>query len=761
MQPATQTLQQEYESLQARLETINIEIETLTPGLQKASNQLERLVQSCFNRIPLTHLTTKASLITTALTAPAIYFAYTLQANAGFAALGAFVLFAASRGRLVLKTKKELQRKKPEIDATVSGSRLVTFHDFDASQEFPFQGVAMASHTEEVQFSPVSWRLEMKRERAIDALFILLTFPQTEPLLLVETTALRKPFFLYRTEFTTIPHELHALFQSRFVKRCGSLRKHRKTVKKYSQLQRNRIELAAKTAEVKELLEQQDQGGYWWGNIVVQPELKTRLVSALSVFAQGKARGALGLLLSGPPGTGKTTMAQTVGKNLRLNFKAVTPSDLIGNVIGESEKRVREVWNEARLLAPCVLFVDECEGVFNRRGGVDANSFSDGIVRSFLSEWDGVHSTGGVFVIGATNNRSQIDDAILSRFSDSIEIPLPNTEVRNVFLAERLGISNTESASLLNFLVETSLGFSFRDLNRLCDQLLQLHQSGQELNQQTISQLVSQIRGGGAAVATKRSSWDELVLSEEIIQELKVTIALLSKAEAYRAKGVSIPKAVLLYGAPGTGKTHIARTLAHEAGLGYFFKTTADLRGKYIGHSAALVKSAFEQARSSSPSILCIDELEALVPKRTESGGVASYASELTTQLLQEMEGLQQYTEDVFVVGITNHPELIDDAILSRFKKRIEIPLPSSEQRLRLLEVFLRGKPLQLTQHHLLLLLAKAAEGLSGRDLRGLVEDIESRAVSRSVLNGNPDSLAITDEDVLAILGKRFGIVTP
>jgi transitional endoplasmic reticulum ATPase len=331
-----------------------------------------------------------------------------------------------------------------------------------------------------------------------------------------------------------------------------------------------------------------------------------------------------------------------------------------------------------------------------------------------------------------------------------------------VFLEARLGLNDPSTAPLLSYLSDSSVGFSFRDLNRLSDKLVQMNQSGTELNQQSISQVITHIRGGGAAHYTKqKSSWEELVLSDEIIQELKVTIALLAKADAYRAKGVSIPKAVLLYGAPGTGKTHIARTLAHEAGLGYFFKTTADLRGKYIGHSAALVKSAFEQARSSSPSILCIDELESLVPKRTDSGGVAAYASELTTQLLQEMDGLQQYSEDVFVVGITNHPELIDDAILSRFKKQIEIPLPSADQRLRLLEVFLRGKPTHFEQHNLLILMAQAAKGLSGRDLRGVVEDIEARAVSRSVMSDDPESLIITDEDVHTVLAKRFGVMTP
>jgi SpoVK/Ycf46/Vps4 family AAA+-type ATPase len=760
MQSSLEALQQEHDALEAKLSGLQAERVALTPAVMEANNHLKKIVRSCFNRIPLVHLKTKSSLLTFVLAPAASFYAYSVNKNASMGIALAFAVFIASRVRLLLKSKKELERKQSEIEATVEHSRFIIFHDFDASQEFPFLGTAVFSRSEELDAAPASWRLELKRDRVLDGLFILLLYPQTEPLLMVETTALRKPFFMYRTTHTTIPHDVHQIFQQRFVKRCSALKRYRKTIKKYCQVHNSILSVASQLDVVREQLEQQDDQGFWWGSIVVPPEIKTRLVSAVKIFAEGRARGSLGVLLSGSPGTGKTTMAQTLAKSLGLTFKAVTPSDLIGNVIGESEKRVRDVWEQARSMAPCILFVDECEGVFNRRGGVDANSFSDGIVRCFLSEWDGINSTGGVFVIGATNNRNQIDDAILSRFSEAIEIPLPSQDVRGVFLQERLGLGSDESKPLLQYLTESSVGFSFRDLNRLSDQLLLAHQQGQQLTQPVLNKIITQLRGGQGSVGAQRSSWDELVLSDEIVQELKVTIALLSKADAYRAKGVSIPKAVLLYGPPGTGKTHIARTLAHEAGLGYFFKTTADLRGKYIGHSAALVKSAFEQARTSSPSILCIDELETLVPKRTESGGVAAFASELTTQLLQEMEGLQQYTEDVFVVGITNHPELIDDAILSRFKKRIEIPLPDPNQRLRLLEVFLRGKSIQLNQHDLLLVLAKAAEGLSGRDLRGVVEDIESKAVSRSVLNDDPDSLVITDGDVLQVLDKRFGMKT-
>jgi SpoVK/Ycf46/Vps4 family AAA+-type ATPase len=481
-----------------------------------------------------------------------------------------------------------------------------------------------------------------------------------------------------------------------------------------------------------------------WAGVALDPTVKARLISLAGHFASGSASATRGLLLYGPPGTGKTLIARTFADSMGCAFFPLSLTDLKSGFIGQSGENVKALWNKARAEPRAVIFVDECEGVFGRRGGVNTDSFVEEIVTAFLAQWDGFDRQSHVWVVGATNRRDLIDAAMMSRFEDQLEIGLPDGRQRLEILAKefaRLSIPPPLPAKT----EALTLGMSGRDLSSLAKRVAREHGTKQPLSEDTLATMTTAMRKQGSTATDASANWDTLILPDATLKELKTTSGLLQHADAFRKRGIGVPRGLLLYGPPGTGKTQIARTLANETGLRFIAASTAEIKQGFLGQSGQKVRELFERARESAPSLLFIDELDIIAA--TRGGQSDAILTEIVGQLLQEMDGIAAQTQSVFVLAATNRRDQIDAAVLSRLPKQIEIPPPDRDAAQRMLAVMLAGKPLAFDLADGTHALAAHADGKSGRDLRSWIEAAEHNAVARAIDAGDPDTISIRLSD--------------
>jgi SpoVK/Ycf46/Vps4 family AAA+-type ATPase len=403
------------------------------------------------------------------------------------------------------------------------------------------------------------------------------------------------------------------------------------------------------------------------------------------------------------------------------DFQMLSLADLKQQTLGASGKRVREVWDRARKHQPAIIFIDECEGILGRRGAAETDAFATDIVHAFLAEWDGIRGNAQVWVIGATNRRDMLDDAILSRFGWEIELQLPGVEDRRQILSQEiktlgLSVEVPQEAAVL------TQGMSGRDLKQLAQSVRSVAYPAEPTQEHFLDAIGAARKSHNTKVDSK-AGWETLVLDDATLERLKLVCALLGDAEKWQAQGVSIPRSLLLTGPSGVGKTQVARTLANESGLTFISATTADVKANYLGQSGNRVKLLFERARSSAPAILFLDELDVIAPDRAAAGGNDQLTDEIVGQLLQEMDGISAHDNHVFLVAASNHLERIDAAVRSRFQEKLVIPLPDRNARIRLLANLLTGKKISFPLNDGAILLADQTkdQALSGRDLQSWV----------------------------------------
>ena len=357
-------------------------------------------------------------------------------------------------------------------------------------------------------------------------------------------------------------------------------------------------------------------------------------------------------------------------------------------------------------------------------------------MQAFIAEWDGFNKQKTVLVMGATNRRDIMDEAVLSRFAEQIEIPLPDAEMRQAIFAAELAALEWQG-ELPENASDYLQGFSGREIANLARQMMR---NGGDINEDTLASATRNKRTGSNSAVDKDATWDKLILNEANKKMLHSACAVFANADALRAKGISIPRGILLYGPPGTGKTQIARTMANESGLSFIGAATADLKAGYIGQSGQLVKELFARARSQSPCILFIDEMDIIAPAR--GGADDTFSKEIIGQLLQELDGIKSHSGDVFVLAATNRPEDMDNAVLSRFNRRIEIGLPDEAARAAILRVLLANKPVAFDLDTGCAGLAARSDGQSGRDLRNW-DRAEQAAIVRHLDAGDIDDLQL------------------
>jgi transitional endoplasmic reticulum ATPase len=431
-----------------------------------------------------------------------------------------------------------------------------------------------------------------------------------------------------------------------------------------------------------------------------------------------------GLILHGPPGTGKTLLAKAVASESEANFVHINGPEIMSKFYGESEQKLRKLFEEAEENAPSIIFIDELDAIAPKREDVQGE-VERRVVAQLLATMDGLKSRGQVVVIGATNRVNALDPALRrpGRFDREIEIGVPDETGRlEVLHIHSRGMPLTtegDGAVDLAKLAKITHGFVGADINALCREaamkalrryLPQLNLEEDEIPQDVLDRL--EVNVGDFLEALKEIQpsavrevfievpnvrWTDIGGLEDVIQELiEVVEWPLKKPDAFRRLGINPPKGVLIYGPPGCGKTLLARAVATESEANFISVKGPELISKWVGESEKAIREIFRKARTAAPSIIFFDEVDAIAPSRGGGGaGDFHHSERVISQLLTEMDGLETM-KDVVVIAATNRPELIDKALLrtGRFDRFVNVDAPDAKSRKAIFEIYTAGMPL-------------------------------------------------------------------
>ncbi|MFH0968578.1 MAG: CDC48 family AAA ATPase, partial [Methanobacteriota archaeon] len=426
-----------------------------------------------------------------------------------------------------------------------------------------------------------------------------------------------------------------------------------------------------------------------------------------------------GVLLFGPPGTGKTLIAKAVANESGAHFIPIAGPEVISKYYGESEQRLREVFDEAEENAPAIIFIDELDSITPKREEV-TGEVERRVVAQLLTMMDGLEERGQVVVIGATNRLDSIDPALRrpGRFDREIEIGVPTEPDRNdILMIHTRGMPLAGDVDL-NDLSARTHGYTGADLAALAREaairalrryLPHIDLDEEEIPEEILNTMV--VTGKDFKQALREitpSAMREVMLEvshlqwrdvgglAEAIEEIREAVEYpLTRREMFDDLGIHSPRGVLLYGPPGTGKTLIAKAVANESGANFIAVRGPQLLSKWVGESERAVREIFKKARQVAPAIIFFDELDALAPARGTAGDSHTMESVLN-QFLTEMDGLQDL-RDVVVMGATNRPDIIDPALLrtGRFDRLIYIGEPDLQGRIEVMRIHTQMMPIE------------------------------------------------------------------
>ncbi len=426
-----------------------------------------------------------------------------------------------------------------------------------------------------------------------------------------------------------------------------------------------------------------------------------------------------GVLLYGPPGTGKTLIAKAVASESGAHFISIAGPEVISKYYGESEQRLREVFEEARENAPSIIFIDELDSIAPRREEV-TGEVERRVVAQLLTMMDGLEERGQVVVIGATNRVDAIDAALRrpGRFDREIEIGVPSEIDRiEILKIHTRGMPLAEDVSL-SVLAQQTHGFVGADLAALAREaairalrryLPELDLDKEEIEQATLDKLrvlASDFRSAQRDVGpsamrevmleVSHVKWEAVGGLDSAKTEVREAVEYpLTHHDRFDELGIIPPRGVLLYGPPGTGKTLIAKAVASESGANFIPVRGPQLLSKWVGESERAVREIFRKARQVAPSIIFFDEIDALAPARGTSSD-SHVIDNVLNQILTEMDGLEEL-KDVVIMGATNRPDIVDPALLraGRFDRLVYIGEPTLEDRRKIIGIHTQYMPLE------------------------------------------------------------------
>lgn len=466
-----------------------------------------------------------------------------------------------------------------------------------------------------------------------------------------------------------------------------------------------------------------------------------------------------GVLLHGPPGCGKTLIARAVASETDATFLAVSGPEVIHKFYGESEAKLRKIFEEAERHAPSIIFLDEIDAIAPKREAV-VGEVEKRVVAQLLALMDGLRSRGQVIVIGATNIPNALDPALRrpGRFDREITIGIPDRKGRREILEiHTRGMPLAEGVDLEE-LAEITHGFVGADLEALCREaamaalrgiLPQIDFEAGAIPYEVVAELhIDRTHFAEAFKDVEPSAlreitveipdvrWDAIGGLEEIKEELREALEWpLRYATLFQHAGARPPKGILLHGPPGTGKTLLARAVATESQANFISVKGPALMSKWVGESEKGVREMFKRAKQAAPCLVFFDEVDALAPVRGGAGD--SHVTErVISQLLTELDGIEE-ARGVVVLAATNRLDIIDPALLrpGRFDSLIAIPLPDEAARLAIFRVHCRGKP--VAEDVDLAALATGSEGCSGADIEAVCRKGTMLAI-REYLEAHP-----------------------
>ncbi|MCI4357817.1 MAG: CDC48 family AAA ATPase [Thermoplasmata archaeon] len=465
-----------------------------------------------------------------------------------------------------------------------------------------------------------------------------------------------------------------------------------------------------------------------------------------------------GVLLYGPPGTGKTLIAKAVANEAGAHFIGIQGPEIISKYYGESEKELREKFEEAEKNAPSVIFIDELDSIAPRRDEV-VGEVERRVVAQLLTLMDGLSGRGNVIVIAATNREEAIDPALRrpGRFDREIEIGVPTLAGRLEILQIHtrgmpIEASDKERERILKELAALSHGFVGADLSALAREaaMRALRRYLPEIDfdkpipltllermkvtDRDFKEALKQIEPSSlrdVAIEIPSTKWEEVGGLESVKQALREAVELpFRNPTVYRNMGIEPPRGILFYGPPGVGKTLLAKAAATESQANFISIKGPEIMSKWVGDSEKAIRMIFKKARQASPAIVFIDEIDSIAPKRglQTSSGVTE---RIVNQLLTSIDGLEAL-ERVVVLAATNRPDILDEALLrtGRFDRLIYVTPPNASGRLEILKVHTHKMPLEDVR---LDDVAVRTEGYVGSDLAALCREAGLVAIRENV----------------------------
>jgi transitional endoplasmic reticulum ATPase len=461
-----------------------------------------------------------------------------------------------------------------------------------------------------------------------------------------------------------------------------------------------------------------------------------------------------GILLHGPPGVGKTFLARATAGEFGLTFVSVTASDLVGATRAEGAHNVDDVFAFASAHRPVLLFFDEFDTVAQRRDGSDLKQ--QAIVGALVSELERSRAQHDLVVMAATNNLDALDRSVIrpGRFDRQIRIDLPDAAARAAILRASLSGLPVAGDVEVDALAHRTEGSTPAALARavraaVVKAFTDARAHGQSVTLTQAGLLAAISDGGEDRPTIEGHAWTDVILADDVKNELQELQYLLQDADSARTLGIDPPSGLLLSGPPGNGKTTVAKVLAAQARCSFYPVSAADITDKWYGQSEQNIAQLFERARDNAPSIVFIDEIDGLAPRR---GDATDATDRVLTELLEEIDGIAGQ-RGVFVIGATNRADQLDPALLrgGRLSRTVTIPAPDEPARLALLQLFSAQMPLD---HVDLPGLAAVTEGWSGGDLRALCQEAALAALVAARQRGETASV-VTGDDFERALRER------